>query len=74
MEKETKRALQNLLEIIREQQNTIRDLQHKAKPSTRGLPDGIAERIGRIAEELSEREAFEIDWARLCDRHYAARS
>ena len=74
MEKETKRALQNLLEIVREQQNAIRALQHKALPPTRDFIDGMAERIERIADEVGKSESFEIDWARLCDRHYAARS
>lgn len=74
MDKETKRALQNVLEIIREQQNAIRTLQHDADPSTRRYNDGLAERIERIAKEVSERESFEMDWRRLCDRHYAIRS
>lgn len=74
MEKETKRTLQKMLEIMREQQNAIRNLQLSATPSTRSFEDGIADRIERITNEVSERASFEIDWARLCDRHYAARS
>jgi signal transduction histidine kinase len=74
MEKETKRALQNLLQIVREQQDAIRDLHLRARSSTRESTDGVAQRIERIAEEVAERESFEMDWARLCDRHYAAKS
>lgn len=74
MEKETKRTFQKMLEIIQEQQEAIRVLEAKAMRSTRNLEDGIADRIRRITEEVSEREAFAVDWARLCDRHYATRS
>lgn len=74
MEKETKRTLQTMLEIMREQQNTIRNLQRSATPSSRAFEDGIADRIDRVAHEVGERPSFEIDWARLCDRHYASRS
>lgn len=74
MEKETKRGLQNILEILREQQETIRQLEQKTILSTGASNDGLSKRIERIAREISERDAFEIDWARLCDRHYAKRS
>jgi hypothetical protein len=74
MDKETKRTFQKMLEIIQEQQTAIRYLQQNATPSSRKFSDGLADRIDRIAKEVSERQAFEIDWARLCDRHYAVRS
>jgi sulfite reductase beta subunit-like hemoprotein len=74
MEKETKRALQGMLEILREQQDTIHALQGRVSPPSQRAADGLADRIGRITTELSNRQAFEIDWARLCDRHYAAPS
>jgi len=74
MEKETKRTLQKMIEIIQEQQNAIQTLQQNAKPSSRRYKNGLADRIERIAEEVSERESFEIDWRRLCDRQYAIRS
>jgi hypothetical protein len=74
MDKETKRALQNMLEIIREQRIEIRTLQQGADPTTQRYSDRLAERIERVAKEISERESFEIDWRRLCDRHYAIRS
>lgn len=74
MEKETKRIFQKMLEIIQEQQTAIRSLQNKAVPSTRRFEDGIADRIGRITDEVSKRESFTMDWARLCDRHYATRN
>ena len=74
MDKETKRTFQKMLEIIQEQQTAIRYLQQNATPSSRKFSDGLADRIDRIAKEVSEHQAFEIDWARLCDRHYAARS
>ncbi|HTC45836.1 MAG TPA: hypothetical protein VK722_00820 [Candidatus Aquilonibacter sp.] len=74
MEKETKRALQNLLEIVREQQNAIRILQNNATQSSRKYGDDLVERIERIAKEVGERDSFEIDWRRLCDRHYAVKS
>jgi hypothetical protein len=74
MEKETKRALQRMIEIIQEQQSEIRSLQHKAAPSKRRPDDGLGDRIERIALEVAELQAFELDWGRLCDRHYAAKS
>jgi len=74
MEKETKRTLQRMLEIMQEQQNAIAHLQRNANPANRKFSDGLADRIERIAEDVSKRESFEMDWARLCDRHYAARS
>jgi signal transduction histidine kinase len=74
MEKETKRGLQNIMEILREQQDVIRRLEHSIAPSLRDSHDGLSKRIERIAQEISDRDAFEIDWARLCDRHYAKRS
>lgn len=74
MEKETKRALQNILEILREQQDIIYTLRQSAMASRRSLDDGIENRINRITNEISEQAAYEIDWARLCDRHYATRS
>jgi hypothetical protein len=74
MEKETKRTFQKMIEIIQEQQRAIQTLQHNAIPSSRTFKDGLADRIERIAEEIGERESFEVDWRRLCDRHYAARS
>lgn len=74
MERETKRGLQNILEILREQQEMIRELERKTMRSTRTSNDSLSKRIERVAGEISERESFEIDWARLCDRHYAKRS
>lgn len=74
MEKETKRAIQRMLEVMEEQQNAIRTLQRNSTASARAFEDGIADRIHGIAEDVTERESFEIDWARLCDRHYAKRS
>jgi hypothetical protein len=74
MEKETKRIFQKMLEIIQEQQEAIRNLQIKTTPSARRSEDGIGDRISRIADEVSERESFAIDWRRLCDRHYATKS
>jgi signal transduction histidine kinase len=74
MEKETKRGLQNVLEILREQQETIRQLERKTMRSMHDSNDGLSTRIERIAQEINERDAFEIDWGRLCDRHYAKRS
>jgi signal transduction histidine kinase len=74
MEKETKRVFQKMLEILQEQQDSIRELQRKAKPSAQNIDDGLARRIERIALEVGERASYEIDWPRLCDRHYAARN
>jgi len=74
MEKETKRALQNILEILGEQQQTISGLRELPKAPDPGFDDGMSNRIQRVAEEISSRQAFEIDWSRLCDRHYAKRS
>ena len=74
MEKETKRGLQNIMEILREQQNVIQRLEHSITPSLRDSHDTLSVRIERIAQEITDRDAFEIDWARLCDRHYAKRS
>jgi signal transduction histidine kinase len=71
MEKETKRTLQRMLEIIQEQQAAIRRLQGRA--SDHGFEDGIADRIERISREVGERNSYTFDWARLCDRHYATR-
>lgn len=73
MEKETKRALQNILEILREQQEAIANLRDRARRSD-ALEDGVAKRIKRITGEVSDRQSYEIDWSRLCDRHYAKRS
>lgn len=73
MEKETKRALQNILEILLEQQDAIADLREKARrPYAR--EDGVAKRIQRITGEISGRQSYEFDWLRLCDRHYAKKS
>jgi uncharacterized protein with von Willebrand factor type A (vWA) domain len=71
MEKETKRGFQNILEILREQQATIRELEHKTMLSTRASNDSSSKRIERVAQEISEPDAFKIDWTRLCDRYYA---
>ncbi len=73
MEKETKRALQNVLEILQEQQEEIADLRDRASRSD-ALEDGVAKRIRRITDEVSDRQSYEIDWLRLCDRHYAKKS
>lgn len=70
--KKPKGGLQNILEILREQQEMIRQLGRT--PSTRDSSPGLSTRIERIAQEIGDRDAFEIDWARLCDRHYAKRS
>jgi len=70
MEKETKRAFQNILEILREQQESIATLRDRARRPD-ALEDGVAKRIQRISGEVSERQSYEIDWRRLCDRHYA---
>lgn len=74
MEKETKRAIQNILQIMGEQQEAIRNLRKNVKSSRPDSDDGLSNRIQRIADQVSERESFEVDWARLCDRHYAKRS
>jgi len=74
MEKETKRVVQKMLEILQEQQESIQELQRKARPSVHNIDDGLARRIERIAHEVGERASYEIDWVRLCDRHYAARN
>lgn len=74
MEKETKRTLQKLLEIMQEQQDAIHALQRKTSSASRKSVDGLADRLERIATEVSGRPSFEIDWGRLCDRHYAVRS
>lgn len=73
MEKETKRALQNILEILREQEETISTLRGRATRS-RESDDGVAVRIARITGEVGERQSYEFDWLRLCDRHYARKS
>ena len=73
MEKETKRAFQNILEILKEQQELIHVLQQTATARRRSSDDGVENRIQRIAKQVGDRDAFEIDWARLCDRHYAKR-
>jgi hypothetical protein len=74
MENETKRTLQKILEVMQEQQDAIHALQLKASPGSRKSVDVLSDRLERIATEVSERQSFEIDWARLCDRHYAAKS
>lgn len=73
MEKETKRALQNILEILREQQEAIANLRDRARRPD-ALDDGVAKRIQRITGGISEQQSYEIDWVRLCDRHYAKKS
>lgn len=73
MEKETKRAIQNILQILGEQQEAIANLRDRAKRAN-ALEDGVAKRIQRITGEVSERQSYEIDWLRLCDRHYAKKS
>jgi len=73
MEKETKRALQNILQILTEQQRAIAALREKLPSTHARSDDGIADRVERVAEEVSKRQSFEIDWGRLCDRHYAKR-
>jgi hypothetical protein len=73
MEKETKRALQNILEILREQQETISTLRDNTRRS-HSSKDGVADRIRRVSDEVSERQSYEFDWLRLCDRHYAKRT
>jgi signal transduction histidine kinase len=74
MEKETKRTLQRMIEIMQEQHNEIRTLQRKTAPRGSKLDDGLADRIERIAQEVAEQQSFEFDWGRLCDRHYAMKS
>jgi hypothetical protein len=74
MEKETKRILQKMIEIIQEQQEAILALQHNARPSARRFEDGLGQRIGRITQQVANLQSFEFDWNRLCDRHYAAKS
>jgi signal transduction histidine kinase len=74
MEKETKRALQRMIEIIQEQQTEIRTLQRNASPTKRRPDDGLADRIERIAQEVAKLQSFDLDWRRLCDRHYADKS
>lgn len=73
MEKEAKRTLQKIIEIVQEQQQTIHALQRKVSPANSKSADALADRIERIASEVNGRQSFEFDWARLCDRHYAAR-
>ncbi|HTS08302.1 MAG TPA: hypothetical protein VMP68_22210 [Candidatus Eisenbacteria bacterium] len=73
MEKETKRALQNILQILGEQQEAIANLRDRARRAA-GVEDGVAKRIQRITGEVSDRQSYEIDWLRLCDRHYAKKS
>ena len=73
MEKETKRALQNILEILREQEGTISTLRSRVTRS-RESENGLAVRIARVADEVSERQSYEFDWHRLCDRHYTKKS
>lgn len=73
MEKETKRALQRLIEVIQEQQKAIRVLQTNATPSTQEFRDGLADRLERMAADVRDRESFEIDWRRMCDLHIATK-
>jgi hypothetical protein len=74
MEKETKRTLQRILDTMIEQQSAIRALQGSITPSTRNSTDGIADRIERIAQEVSGQGSFELEWDALCDRGLATRN
>lgn len=75
MEKETKRALQRLIEIVQEQQKAIRILQTNVTPSTSALHDhdGLTDRLVRIAADIRDRESFEIDWRRMYDLQIATK-
>ncbi len=73
MEKETKRALQLILETMLEQQSEIRALRSSAKSSPRNTVDGIADRIDRMVQDVSKQKSFSLEWNALCDRGLATR-
>ena len=60
MEKETKRLLQLILEIIQEQQNAIWTLQQQNQPSARASRDAIADRVERRAQEVRDLKSFKL--------------
>jgi hypothetical protein len=73
MEKETKRALQLILETMREQQGEIRALRNSATLPSRNFGDGIADRIERMVQDVSKHKSFSLEWDALCDRGLATR-
>jgi len=74
MEKETKRALQRMIEIIQEQQTEIRHFAGNASPTKRRPDDGLADRIERIAQKSLSCNHLTLTGVDFANRHYADKS